>query len=164
MVDVVVEPPASVITLNGFIINIEKYVENTSANKKAAAWMNISPKLGHEIIPGRIYEDDETAGDEGSASNKTSFANVAKQGRPREEGPKDVDMAKDDEDAERATKRRAGPEETAKAESGAAKVDESAQLVKKLMEKQDQKDEQIAQMLATIEGLLTKMAAKGSDI
>ena len=83
-------------------------------------------------------------------------------------------MAKDDEDAERATKRRAGPEETAKAESGAAKVDENAQLVQKLMEKLDQKDQQIAQMLATIEGMrmqiqtmneaLTKMAAKESDI
>ena len=85
LVNVVVETPATVITLNGFIINIEKYVESSTTNKKAATWMNISRKLEHEIVPGRIYEGDDTAESGGSTGNNTSFANIVKQGRPWKE-------------------------------------------------------------------------------
>ena len=168
------EPPATVITLNGFIINNETYVENTTTNKKAAAWMNISPKLGHEIIPGRIYEDDEEASGGGNTGSETTFANAVKLGRPREQGPKDVDMARDDVEEDRATKRKVGPEETAKPESGATAQDENAQLVKRLLAKLDEKDEQISKMMATIEALrvqiqtmndaLTLMSTKESEL
>ena len=71
------------------------------------------------------------------------------------------------------TKRKTGPEEAAMAESEVTKQDDTTQIVKKLMDKLDQKDEQISKMLATIEGLriqiqtlndrLTQMQAKGNE-
>ena len=152
LVDAVVEPPSAVITFNGLIINIEKN-EETSPNKKAGAWMNISPKLGHEIIPGRIFEDGEGAGAKDESDRVDSFANVVKQGRPKG-GANDVDMTQNGSREDRATKRRIGTEDEAQeAESEAEKKSENTQMLNKLLDKLDQKDRQIDQMLATIEGL-----------
>ena len=87
---------------------------------------------------------------------------------------KDVDMTQNDEEEDRVTKRKRMITEAAKAESEVPKQDDSALLVKKLMEKLDQKDDQISKMLETIEGLrsqiqamndtLTQMRAKDDEI
>ena len=119
LVDAAAEAPATVITLNGFIINIEKYPE-ISTNKKAATWVNISPKLDHEIVPGRIDEEGDTVTDKGGVDRETSFANVVNQGRPKEGGAKDVVMVQSDLAEDWGTKRKLGAEEeTPKAESEA---------------------------------------------
>ena len=64
-------------------------------------------------------------------------------------------MVQNDPVEDRATKRKLGTEEeTQKAESEVAeKKDDSKQMLSKMFDKPNQKDQQISQMLATIEGL-----------
>ena len=155
LVDAVVEPPAAVITLNGFIISIEKYTESTTTNKRASAWMSISPKLNHEIVLGRIYED-EDAVENAEAQREENLARMV--AKTVKVVAKDVVMqqAPNQEVEERATKRKIAAEgEAAKEAVGnsAASHGENADMMKRLLDKLDQKDEQIAQMFRTIEGL-----------
>ena len=115
--------------------------------------MNISPKLGHEIIPGRIFEDGEGADAKDEGDRVDSFANVVKQGRPKG-GANDVDMTQNGSREDRATKRKIGTEDEAQeAEGEVEKKSENTQMLNKLLDKLDQKDRQIDQMLATIEEL-----------
>ena len=51
----------TVITLNGFMLNIEKYDQAKATGKKATAWLNIKPKITRAIIPRRIFGDDDEA-------------------------------------------------------------------------------------------------------
>ena len=105
--------------------------------------------------------------------NGTSFANVVKQGRPTEGRERDVAMVHSEEAKERATKGKIRQEEAAKAESEVTKEDGNTQMVTKLLDKLNQKDEQISKMLATIEGpriqiqtlnnTLTQMQTKGNE-
>ena len=90
LVDAVVEPPSTVITLNGYIINIEKYVEAPSTGKRAAAWHSIKPKITHEIIPGQIYQDeDDAAAAKSSIEEGSPYQNVK---LPVEQKPKTADV------------------------------------------------------------------------
>ena len=154
LVDAVVEPPAPVITLNGFIISIERYIESTTTNKRASAWMNISPKLNHEIVPGSIYESDEAAaGREGK--QEASFVEAVT--RTVKAVAKDIVMhpLPNKEAEEKVAKRKLTVENEVRIETGSATVgqEENASMMKRMLDKLDQKDEQINQMMKTIEGL-----------
>ena len=140
--------------LNGFIISIERYTESTTTNKRASAWMNISPKLNHEIVPGSIYESDKAAaGREGK--QEASFVEAVT--RAVKAVAKDVVMhpSPNKETEEKAAKRKLTVEDEVKMEtdSAAAGKEEDASMMKRMLDKLDQKDEQINQMMKTIEGL-----------
>ena len=57
LVESAVEPPAPVITLNNYIIQIEGYIDRSPTSVKARAWLDIKPKPLHKIVPGQIYEE-----------------------------------------------------------------------------------------------------------
>ena len=162
MVDAMVEPPSTVITLNGFLINIEEYVETPTAGKKA--WMNIKPKILHEIIPGQIYEGEATDKEEDDKSEGKNLDPTQQAERPKKK-VKDIDMQPADDEETRVTKRRLESDEqsTRKAErhaeqetsTSAASGNET--LINKLLEKLAEKDDQIAKMMAKIDSLQTKL-------
>ena len=57
LVEFAVEPPASVITLNNSIVQIEAYVGRSPASAKARVWLDIKPKPRREIVLGQICEE-----------------------------------------------------------------------------------------------------------
>ena len=57
LVESAVEPPAPVIKLNDYIIQIEGYVDRSPTSVKAKAWLDIRPKPSHKIVLGQIYEE-----------------------------------------------------------------------------------------------------------
>ena len=154
LVDAVVEPPAPVITLNGFLISIEKYTESTTMTKRVAAWMNVSPKPNFEMVPGSIYDRDEAAeGREGQ--QEASFVEAVT--RTVKAVAKDIVMhpPPSQETEEKVAKRKLTAESEVRIETGTATAaqEDNASMMKRMLDKLDQKDEQINQMMKTIEGL-----------
>ena len=57
LVESAVEPPAPVITLSNYIIQIEEYGDRSPTSTKARAWLDIKPRPQHKSILGQIYEE-----------------------------------------------------------------------------------------------------------
>ena len=161
LVDAMVEPPSTVITLNGYIINIEKYVEALATGRRAAAWHSIKPKLTHEITPGQIYEDEDDAATTKTSAEEEKACQSEK--KPVEQKPKKADVIMQPVESleVRITKRKVhdANEKAAEKDEADKKAEEKDALIHKLLQRLEQKDDQIAAMLTQIGQLQTKLDA-----
>ena len=164
LVDAVVEPPSKVITLNGFIISIEKYIEAPVKGTRTNAWLTVKPKISHEIIPGQIYEDEDAHAEE-EDNNESRSPDPPLQGDGPKKKIRDIEMQSADEEEIRVTKRKldSDNQKACDVEAGVARgvgtnaADGKDTMINKLLESLAQKDEQIAKMMTKIDSLQAQL-------